>query len=451
MRRLLALLALLALPSLALAQGNAGGANARLWWWNGTAWVAVSAGNPLPTTSGGGGSGGTSSNFGATFPTAGTAIGVKNGANMVNLAADASSNLLVNLATALPAGANSIGAVTQGTTPWVVSANGGAFSVTQGTSPWVVSNGGTFAVQASQAGTWNIGTVTTLTSITNPVATNADTSAGTSASSKFFTVGGKTNDGTPQYQIVPLGTGGRTVIVEGFAGGTAVPVSLASAPTTSVTQGTSPWIVAGGGTAGSPGTAVLTIQGIASGTTVPTSCTAANCLVNITQFGSSNVVTGTGASGSGIPRVTISNDSSLAANQSVNLSQIGGTAVVGDPCEEVAHTRLAINLASASLTTVIAGTSAKHTYICSIAFNSATAQNVNFVAGTGTNCGTTVHVGYFGGTTAATGYNFAANEGISHGDGSYAIAGGTDTAADNICQADSGTGQVSGVLSYVQQ
>lgn len=44
------------------------------------------------------GSGGTSSAFGAAFPSAGTAIGAKNGANMVNLAADASNNLMVNCA-----------------------------------------------------------------------------------------------------------------------------------------------------------------------------------------------------------------------------------------------------------------------------------------------------------------------------------------------------------------
>ena len=45
---------------------------------------------------------------------------------------------------------------------------------------------------------------------------------------------------------------------------------------------------------------------------------------NITQFGGTNVSTGTGAGGTGIPRFTISNDSSLAANQSVNAAQIGG-------------------------------------------------------------------------------------------------------------------------------
>ena len=45
---------------------------------------------------GGGGSGGTASNFGAAFPATGTAIGVKNGPNMVNLFADSSGNLLTN-------------------------------------------------------------------------------------------------------------------------------------------------------------------------------------------------------------------------------------------------------------------------------------------------------------------------------------------------------------------
>lgn len=48
---------------------------------------------------------------------------------------------------------------------------------------------------------------------------------------------------------------------------------------------------------------------------------------NITQFGGTNVVTGTGASGAGIPRMTLSNDSSLAANQSVNVNQLAGAAL----------------------------------------------------------------------------------------------------------------------------
>lgn len=49
--------------------------------------------------------------------------------------------------------------------------------------------------------------------------------------------------------------------------------------TVTALQGTSPWIVAGAGTAGSSGTAVLTIQGIAGGTSVPVTGTFNNSSV----------------------------------------------------------------------------------------------------------------------------------------------------------------------------
>jgi hypothetical protein len=54
----------------------------------------------------------------------------------------------------------------------------------------------------------------------------------------------------------------------------------------------------------------------------------ANASTNVAQFGGNAVVTGTGIGGVGVPRVTISNDSSLAANQSVNVAQFGASAVV---------------------------------------------------------------------------------------------------------------------------
>ena len=59
---------------------------------------------------------------------------------------------------------------------------------------------------------------------------------GTSASSKILIAGGKSNDATAQYRELPLGGSGRSVIVEGYAGGTAVPIS--GTVTTQVTQGT---------------------------------------------------------------------------------------------------------------------------------------------------------------------------------------------------------------------
>lgn len=68
-------------------------------------------------------------------------------------------------------------------------------------------------VTANQGGTWT-------------AATNADTTiGGTTAPGKEFTIGGKTNDATPQYQPLPEGPGGRSVIVEGVSGGQTVPVS----------------------------------------------------------------------------------------------------------------------------------------------------------------------------------------------------------------------------------
>jgi hypothetical protein len=49
-------------------------------------------------------------------------------------------------------------------------------------------------------------------------------------------------------------------------------------------------------------------------------CTGGGGSSNITQFGGNNVVTGIGASGAGIPRVSLSNDSTVQANAGTNLN-----------------------------------------------------------------------------------------------------------------------------------
>lgn len=81
---------------------------------SGTTTLNISGGSGVFSGFGGGsqaGGGGTSSTFAAAFPGTGTAIGVKNGANMVNLTADASSNLNVAVNAALPAGTALLGKV----------------------------------------------------------------------------------------------------------------------------------------------------------------------------------------------------------------------------------------------------------------------------------------------------------------------------------------------------
>jgi hypothetical protein len=79
--------------------------------------------------------------------------------------------------------------------------------------------------------------------------------------------------------------------------------------------------------------------------------------VNVSQFGGNNVVTGTGAGGSGIPRVTISNDSSLAANQSVNVAQINGvTPLMGNGASGTGAHRVTIANDSTGIIQPVPGT-----------------------------------------------------------------------------------------------
>lgn len=171
--------------------------------------------------------------------------------------------------------------------------------------------------------------------------------------------------------------------------------------------------------------------------------------VNLTQFGGSNVATGTGASGAGVPRVTVSNDSSLAANQSVNINQVAGVTPVNDPCQFNARSLVKINTTSS--VQLITGTSGKQTYVCWIQFgiDATGSDNVALVEGTGTLCATSI-AGMAGGTTAATGWNLLANGSVTGG----AITSWgykTATTADNVCLIVSAANQISGVVQYVQQ
>lgn len=181
-----------------------------------------------------------------------------------------------------------------------VSAVGGTVAVTQSTSPWVTS--------ASQSGTWNInnisGTVslptgaateTTLAAIntktpalgqavmasSSPVVIASDQSAvpvsgsvtvsGTVAATQSGTwtvQPGNTANTTPWLATIAQGGNSATVSA---GGALKVDASASTQPvsgTVTANQGTSPWIVAGGGTAGSAATGVVTIQGIASMTAV---------------------------------------------------------------------------------------------------------------------------------------------------------------------------------------
>ena len=141
------------------------------------------------------------------------------------------------------------------------------------------------------------------------------------------------------------------------------------------------------------------------------------------------------------------NDVTIQSNAAVNQAQVGGSAVVADPCMREA--RIPISISQTAGTQLITGTASERIFICSIHVVTATAQNIALVSGTGTVCATsTSGVVGFGGATAATGWNFAANGGIQMGHSNWSY-GKTDTDADNVCLLNSGSGQISGGLTYV--
>lgn len=136
----------------------------------------------------------------------------------------------------------------------------------------------------------------------------------------------------------------------------------------------------------------------------------------------------------------------FSSGQAVKIFDGTNTLVV-DPCQ--AQTKLFASINQTGNTQLVAGTSAKKIYICSIHVVVAAATSVALVEGTGTVCGTgTAGVSGFGGATPATGWNFMANGGIALGSGVAAV-GAEGTSADNLCLFNSGSGQVSGGISYV--
>lgn len=133
-----------------------------------------------------------------------------------------------------------------------------------------------------------------------------------------------------------------------------------------------------------------------------------------------------------------------ATNPSFSRPTDGTSARVFDPCEVVAHVTTPVNISSAATSVLVAGTSAKKTYICSMMLFSAGTTNVGIVQGSGSTCGTST-LGLIGGTTSGTGPNLTAQAGFVAGNGNFAIAG-TTVNANDICLINSQAIQVSGYI-----
>jgi hypothetical protein len=142
----------------------------------------------------------------------------------------------------------------------------------------------------------------------------------------------------------------------------------------------------------------------------------------------------TGTIGSAVP----SKGAYVAGNSSGNL-----TGIIA--CDQSAP----INMSTATTTQIIpiSGTGGR-TYICSYDLVVAGANNVTIISGSGTNCASN-QAALIGGTTAASGYNFAANGGIAKGSGLGMILK-TTTTNNEVCIVTSAAVQLSGSISYTQ-
>jgi hypothetical protein len=169
----------------------------------------------------------------------------------------------------------------------------------------------------------------------------------------------------------------------------------------------------------------------------------------VTTFGTAPTGLNAIAVNSNVINATTLGQAASAASSPVVLAS---DQKVGDPCTYQLKTSFNINTASAT-TGLVAGVSAKKIYVCSIAVIAPSAVSVSLSEGSSTTCGTSNQAGVMGvatNGTAANGMALAANGGFTYGNGTGTVAS-TATAANAICLFQSGTAQLAGNLTYVQQ
>jgi hypothetical protein len=189
---------------------------------------------------------------------------------------------------------------------------------------------------------------------------------------------------------------------------------------------------------------------------------------NIKQVNGVTTLAGAGATGTGSQRVTAAQDTTTVAGSapgtagsaSANVLTVQGiasmtpvqttTGNVGCAGQTIANTSITPINVSAN-TKIITGTSLKKTYICAINLVAGAANDVALVEGTTTTnpCDTST-LGMSGGATAATGWPFTANGGLTEGNG-QGVLFVTATAANNVCLfVSTTTSPVVGAVTWTQ-
>jgi len=202
----------------------------------------------------------------------------------------------------------------------------------------------------------------------------------------------------------------------------------------------------------------LVVRNIPSGTQTVSGTVTANVATfpdnepfNVAQFGGSAVVTGTGASGAGIPRVTVANDSAVRIrdNAGNEIASSTGRPLDADRGLTVrlpAHCTSFVSISVTTDTQLITGVAGQRIYICAITLVANAAEIVSIVEGTGTACATSP-VALWGSTVDADGMSFAANGGLAMAAAAPFIRTSVD--GNNLCIRLNGTNRVTGMISYV--
>lgn len=204
------------------------------------------------------------------------------------------------------------------------------------------------------------------------------------------------------------------------------------------------------GTAGSADTQVMSVQGIASMTPLLTNPgTAANWGVYVEDAG--ETAGGNLAMAGSVRRDTAASSAGTTGdNATINTDASGllWTRTI-DPCSSGAKTFLPINISTATTTEItpsLAGASTNY-YVCSLVLVTAAANNVALVDDDSDGCGS-VTSGMAGGTTSGSGFNMAANSGMTFGNGMGAVfkTNGTNRV---VCLVTSAATQLSGTMTVV--
>ncbi len=190
-------------------------------------------------------------------------------------------------------------------------------------------------------------------------------------------------------------------------------------------------------------------------------CITSTSTTTVNMVGGSGLPTGTGGGsggGAAITNYALETGGNLAAVlAAVQAAVPAGTNLIGytsgDPCaqQNVAKVNTPISMQNTTTVKLVALASAKKIYICSLSLIASGATVFSIADGTkvSTECDTAAEA-VIGATVASHGLSLAANGGISYGNGTGTVAF-TTTAAHDLCLFQSGSVDLSGNITTVQQ